>query len=220
MLLVFVVENHSLDQMRRDMPMTFKMARRFGYATNYHAIAHPSLPNYLAITGGSTFGVDDDGAPLSHPVAGASVFGQAIRNGKTVRVYSEGMRGRCTLESGGHRYAVKHNPWAYFVEERELCKRQDVSMRRFGTDVSTGALPNAGLVVPNLCHDAHDLDCDLREADAWLSGRIGSVLAGPDFASGALAVVVTADEDDHSLGNRVSPGSSTRASDIASCESG
>lgn len=53
-LLVFVVENHSLDQMRRDMPETLRFAKQYGYATNYRAIAHPSLPNYLAVTGGST----------------------------------------------------------------------------------------------------------------------------------------------------------------------
>lgn len=111
-LLVFVIENHSLDQMRRDMPKTFKLAQQYGYATNYRAIAHPSLPNYLSIAGGSTFGVTDDADPAAHPITGPSVFGQAIRSGRTATIYSEGMRGRCALQSGGQRYAVKHNPWA------------------------------------------------------------------------------------------------------------
>lgn len=118
-------------------------------------------------------------------------------------MYSEGMRGRCALESGGQRYAVRQNPWAYFVSERRLCRQNSVSMRPFKADVSAGGLPNAGLVVPNLCHDAHDRDCDLGDAEAWLNDTIGSVLAGPDSASGALAVVVTADEDDHSQDNRL-----------------
>jgi len=51
-LLVFVVENHSLQQMRRGMPWLDHLARRYGYATQYRAITHPSLPNYLAIAGG------------------------------------------------------------------------------------------------------------------------------------------------------------------------
>jgi acid phosphatase len=59
------------------------------------------------------------------------------------------------------------------------------------------------MVVPNLCHDAHDGDCDLADADAWVHREVGRVLAGPDFASGRLAVVVTADEDDGSLHNRI-----------------
>jgi hypothetical protein len=48
-LLVVVEENHSLSQMHVGMPYTYSLAQRFGYATNYHAITHPSLPNYLAI---------------------------------------------------------------------------------------------------------------------------------------------------------------------------
>src|SRR5690242_5273089 len=67
-LMVLVVENHSLAQMRSGMPWTFRQAQRFAYASDYHAIRHPSLPNYLAIAGGSTFGVADDAPPASHPI--------------------------------------------------------------------------------------------------------------------------------------------------------
>ena len=82
-VLVFVVENHSLDEMRAQMPWTAALADRYGYATAYHALTHPSLPNYLAIAGGSTFGVQDDGDPSSHPISGPSVFGQALASGST-----------------------------------------------------------------------------------------------------------------------------------------
>jgi acid phosphatase len=202
-LLLVVVENHSLAEMRRGMPYTFRLARKYGYATRFHAITHPSLPNYLAIAGGSTFGVLDDASPSSHPVHGNSVFGQAVTLGKTARVYAEGMPRRCALESGGRRYAVKHNPWAYFVGERHACHRNDVSLATLRGDIAAGELPNAGMVVPNLCHDAHDMDCSLGDADRWLRRLLRPVLAGPDFAAGRLAVVVTADEDDYSQGNRV-----------------
>jgi len=37
------------------------LIRHYGLATNYTAVAHPSEPNYLALWGGSTFGVSDDG---------------------------------------------------------------------------------------------------------------------------------------------------------------
>jgi acid phosphatase len=40
-VLVFIVENHSLSQMKSQMPYTFGLAQRFGYATNYTAIQHP-----------------------------------------------------------------------------------------------------------------------------------------------------------------------------------
>src|SRR5437867_4229914 len=38
-------------------PYINRLAQQYGLATNYYAITHPSLPNYLALTGGSTFGV-------------------------------------------------------------------------------------------------------------------------------------------------------------------
>jgi hypothetical protein len=202
-LLVFVVENHSRDEMRRQMPHTFALARKYGFATRYRAVTHPSLPNYLAIAGGSTFGVTDDASPASHKIHGRSVFGQAIDAGKTAQVYAEGMPRRCALATGGDRYAVKHNPWAYFADERRSCRRHDVGLARLADDAAAGHLPNAGLVVPDLCHDAHDPDCDLADADAWLRHQVGAVLDGPDFASGHLAVVITADEDDFSQRNLV-----------------
>jgi phosphatidylinositol-3-phosphatase len=200
-LLVFVVENHSLRQMRSGMPYTASLARRYGYAVDYRAIRHPSLPNYLAIASGSTHGVRDDASPASHRVRGRTVFGQALVRGKTAKVYAEGMPSRCAVANGGEGYAVRHNPWAYFVQERRACRRHDVPMRAFRGDVDRGRLPNAGMVIPNLCHDAHD--CSLSGADAWLRARLSRVWQGPDWRSGHLAVVITADEDDRSQGNKV-----------------
>jgi acid phosphatase len=199
-LLVFVVENHSLDQMKAQMPWTYGFAKRYGYATRYYAATHPSLPNYLAIAGGSTLGITDDAAPASHPLKSHSVFGLAHRAGLSARVYAEGMPSNCATTSSG-KYAVKHNPWPYFVRERATCQKRDVSMATYRHDVRHGHLPAAGMVVPDLCNDAHD--CSLATADAWLKKRIRLALAGSDFESGRLAIVITADEDDRSQGNKV-----------------
>ncbi len=199
-LLVVVVENHSLDQMRAGMPYTFGLAERFGYADQYFAITHPSLPNYLAIAGGATYGVRDDGPPSEHPLQGTSVFQQALDQGRTAGVYAEAMPSNCATEPQGD-YAVKHNPWAYFVQERDRCRAFDLPFAALAPAVSAGRLPNAGMVVPDLCHDAHN--CDLSVADGWFRSLMTRVFAGPDWRSGRLAVVLTADEDDHNQDNRV-----------------
>ena len=199
-LLVFVVENHSLDQMRAAMPYTAALGKQFAVATHYQAVAHPSLPNYLAMTGGSTFGVTDDAPPSSHTTDQPSVFGQALSLGKTAKLYAEGMPGNCATEDSGQ-YAVKHNPWAYYLSERSSCAQFDVPVAELSKDVSTGRLPNAGMVVPDLCNDAHD--CDLSVADQWLRAQIDVVMSGPDWRAGHLAVVVTADEDDRQQDNLV-----------------
>ena len=65
-LLTFVEENHSLTQMQASMPYTNSLAKTYGYATHYTAIRHPSEPNYLAIAGGSTFGIADDRSPAAN----------------------------------------------------------------------------------------------------------------------------------------------------------
>ncbi len=200
-LLVVVIENHSLDQMRAQMPYTVSLAQRYGYATSYRALTHPSLGNYLAIAGGSTFGVVDDGDPPAHPIRGQSVFSAALSAGKTAGTYADGMNGTCAIENGGERYVVRHNPWTYFIDERADCARFDVPLQQLSGDIASGQLPNVGLVIPNLCNDAHD--CELGTADAWLRDHIEPIFQGPDWTAGRLAVVITADEDDHNQNNLV-----------------
>lgn len=200
-VLVFVVENHSLDQMRAQMPYTVSLAEQYGYAADYRAVTHPSLGNYIAIASGSTFGIQDDGGPAAHPLRGPSVFSQAVRAGRAAAVYADGMPGTCAPENGGDQYVVRHNPWTYFADDRAACAHYDVPADRLSTAVDAGSLPNIGMVIPNLCHDAHD--CQLSAADDWLRAHVTDVLSGPDWRSGHLAVVITADEDDHHQDNLV-----------------
>src|SRR5919202_1111496 len=41
-------------------PYINSLARNYGVAMKYYAITHPSLPNYLALAAGSTFGIRSD----------------------------------------------------------------------------------------------------------------------------------------------------------------
>lgn len=199
-VLVFVVENHAADQMSAQMPYAAALGRRYAAASAYRAVAHPSLPNYLAIAGGSTFGVHDDAGPSRHRLAASSVFGLALAHHRTAGVFAEGMTSPCQQDPQG-RYAVKHNPWAYFTRERAACRRFDLPIGALEPAVTAGTLPSVGMVVPDLCHDAHD--CSLASADRWFSGWFQRLQAGPDWRAGRLLVVLTADEDDHHSGNRV-----------------
>ncbi|MCW2491322.1 MAG: putative hydrolase [Frankiales bacterium] len=206
-LLTVVVENHSLAQMTAGMPYLDSLAQRFAYASNYTAIRHPSLPNYLAIVGGSTFGVTNNNPPSSQPIAGDSIFDQALTRGLTAATYAESMPTNCALTPSGA-YAVKHNPWAYFSDPtpRRNCQNADVpagtpASGNLATDAADGRLPNAGLWIPNLCNDAHD--CSLSTADNYLESWLPQLMAAPDFQTGRLAIVVTADEDNNTTVNKV-----------------
>lgn len=208
-VLTIVEENHGYDQSLSSMPYLKSLGIQYGYATNYHALTHPSLPNYLALAGGSTFGVTTNCGVTSCPQTSLSVFDQAIAAGKTGRVYAEDMHGNCqTSGSGDGDYAVRHTGWPYFTGDtsRKNCEAFDVpsgtaSSGRFHDDVIAGDLPNVGWLIPNLCNDAHG--CSLGHADAWLKDMLTLVFDSADWKSGQLAVVVTADEDEGREGNRV-----------------
>jgi|tagenome__1003787_1003787.scaffolds.fasta_scaffold20981630_5 hypothetical protein len=199
-VLVFVVENHSMAQMKASMPRLYALANHYGYATKYYAITHPSLPNYLVMSSGSLQGVQDDKPPADHPVKGHSIFGRALASGHTAAAYADSMPSNCYTQDSGS-YYVRHNPWTYFGAERQQCQQFDRPIASLSSDVGKGNLPNAGFVAPDACHDAHN--CPLSTADNWISDQIQTVMSGPDWRAGRLAIVVTADEDDHNAGNNV-----------------
>jgi acid phosphatase len=198
-VLLIVEENENDHSALRHMPFLARLGRRYGHTTHFRASAHPSLPNYLALAGGSTFGVRDDADPSAHRLHAATVFDQALARNDTAKAYAESMPGNCTLTSSG-RYAVRHNPWTYFhaAKSRANCRRDDVpsGTRTAGAlhdDVVGGTLPTVGMVTPNLDHDAHD--GTLAAADRWLKRWMAVIRSGPDWTSGQLAIVITFDEN-------------------------
>jgi hypothetical protein len=68
---VIMMENHGYGQVvnNPNQPYINDLANLANTATNYFAIAHPSLTNYLEVAGGSNFGVQSDNAPDWHNFA-------------------------------------------------------------------------------------------------------------------------------------------------------
>ena len=67
-VVVIMMENHGYNQIigNPSAPFTNLYAQRVNSATNYFAVAHPSLTNYLEVVGGSNFGVLNDNSPDWH----------------------------------------------------------------------------------------------------------------------------------------------------------
>jgi hypothetical protein len=67
-VLVIMMENHGYKQVidNPNAPFINAYAHTANLATNYFAVAHPSLTNYLETVGGSNFGVLDDNPPDWH----------------------------------------------------------------------------------------------------------------------------------------------------------
>lgn len=172
-------------------PYITQLAHECGLATNYHAVSHPSLPNYIAATSGDTWGIADDSPPSAHPIARASIFSRLTEAGMTWRSYDESMPSSCDLSSSGD-YAVKHNPAAYYTGVRSDCRKWDVSLPAFATALHLDRLPSFAFVTPNLCDDMHD--CSVATGDAWLRSWVPRILATESYRSASTVLVITFDE--------------------------
>jgi phosphatidylinositol-3-phosphatase len=192
-VVVVVMENRSFASVMSD-PTMARLAARGALAVNYDAVAHPSLPNYLALAGGSTFGVTSD--CVTCYVSAPNLFSQLAGAHVTYDAYLEGAPTPCYLAPwGGTDYAAKHNPFRYFTDvrtSRALCSH----LRPYSDLARTLARPAAAVphfiwVTPDLCHDGHD--CSTPVAATWLSAFVKRVTASAAYRSGG-ALIVTWDE--------------------------
>jgi phosphatidylinositol-3-phosphatase len=181
-VLVVMMENAEYGEVigNASAPYVNSLAHRYGLMTQSYAIAHPSLPNYLALTSGSTQGVDSDCTDCE--VSARNIVDQLQRAGITWGAYLEDFPSRCFegAQSGG--YAKKHNPFAYYADIAGSPSRCRL-MQGFGAladDVRDGRLPTFAWISPNLCDDGHD--CGLAVADGFLARTVPSLLRalGPD----------------------------------------
>lgn len=114
--------------------------------------------------------------------------------GKTFTGYAEGLpRSGFTGCSSGD-YAQRHCPWINFTN---VPTRVSQPMTAFPSDYAS--LPDVSFVIPNVQHDAHD--GTVAQADNWLQDNLSGYLSWARAHNSLL--VVTADEDDHSSGNRI-----------------
>jgi hypothetical protein len=188
------MENKAYDEIIGNPAASYEndLAKECGLATEYHAVAHPSLPNYIAMTSGSTMRIADDGPPSVHALDAPSLFSQL---GSEWKSFQESMPGDCDQGDSGD-YAVKHNPAAYFTNIRKACNQRDVPLAQ-SIDLSG----RFTFVTPNLCHDMHD--CPVSTGDRWLNSFLPQVLESVEYRRGHTAVFLTYDEDDGSGNNHV-----------------
>jgi hypothetical protein len=174
---VIVMENEEFGDIvgSHSAPYINALARRYALANSAYAISHPSLPNYLALTGGSTFGITSDCTGCSVP--GSGLAGQLASRHVSWKAYMEDLPHPCFTGSGSNGYAKKHDPFMYFralVSNPAQCARV-VPLTALRSDERARALPRFVWITPNLCHDMHD--CDTATGDRFLKGLIPSLLA-------------------------------------------
>lgn len=186
--------------------------------TDFHAVGHPSYPNYLAMVAGSTFGIRDD---EPRDLDATNLADLLESSGVSWKVYAENLPGRCFtgIQSRDGLYVRRHEPFISFRSIQTNQARCDriVNAAQFRADLAKDALPEYSLYVPNLLNDGHDTPLldplswgqtllgrspRLVNADAWLKGFLSPLLEDPKFTRGTL-VVVTFDESTGAWGNQI-----------------
>ena len=89
-------------------PFINGLAKRYALATSMYAVSHPSLPNYLALTGGSTFGISSDCTDCN--VGAASIVDQLQHAGVSWKAYMEDYPGGCFTGAGAGEFAPQAQP--------------------------------------------------------------------------------------------------------------
>jgi hypothetical protein len=197
-----VMENKQFSQIgASSAPYINSLVTRCGLATNFFAEAHPSLPDYIAMTSGSTQGISDDSGPSAHPLGVPSIFSQL---GSDWRALAESMPSNCYRSDSGV-YAVRHVPAVYYTNIAAQCDSQVVPLSD-PPDLSA----KFTFITPNVCNDMHSCPTGGNDAmtligngDRWLSEWMPKILDAPQYRAGTTAVFLTWDEDDYSGTNQI-----------------
>lgn len=204
-----IEENHAYEQFKGDTTdapyINNTLIPQGALATKYYAITHPSLPNYMALTGAATV-VSSDCSPGSGcESSGPSIFTHAESVGKTYKTYAESMPSNCYKSDSGN-YVVHHNPPPYYTKVTD-CSTRDVPYSQLAGDFSsTSSTPTFSFVVPNVIDDGHDgssTSAKIAATDSWLKNNVPTILNSPAFTTQHSLLVITWDEDDRNHGNHV-----------------
>src|SRR5262249_17544478 len=168
---VFVVveENHGFSDVigNSAAPNLNALAQRYGLATDYFGVGHPSEANYVGLLGGSTFGIASDDPYWMNRVDQPSLISELDGSGISWKAYLQGSphpgyKGICypsrcngspdvdplyvSKHDGIQNYSTSVNAadWARQVPDTQLA-----------TDFAHGNVPSFGYVIPHQGHDMH-----------------------------------------------------------------
>ena len=182
-VMVVVMENASTSSVlgNTQMPYVNSLASNYGLATESYGLAHPSLPDYLALVSGSNQGVTADLTPATTGIFAAPTLAtQLTAAGFTVKAYAENLPASPSADAG--EYAVRHFPWAYFTSPPAIADSTSLM-----GDLNSANPPDFVWYTPNLIDDQHD--GTPAQADAFLSTFITAVQSTSWYATGGQIII-------------------------------
>lgn len=231
-LIIVMMENHSFSSVIGNSAMPYLNglwnagAQKTGPVTDYtqmYSVTSSSMPNYLAITSGSTDGYTLGMAPKAGLFNDESVWDQLTAAGISWGVFQEGMPSVCYAKgtyndtsSGGTdgQYKLGHNPGTLYAPvygSAECQHDQPLSA------LSLSALPSVSFVAPNDCDNAHGMTSSqlsslpyqnclkgsaalLTRSDDWLNQHVTA------WTGAGANVLITWDEGGHVAALLTGPG--------------
>lgn len=217
-VLIIVLENADYEVASQDKNLA-QLAAQGASFTNFHALFHPSYPNYLAMVAGTDFGIHrrgrylaDNQVNLPNDAAHRSIADQLIGSGLDFKQYAEELpNGTCPWNYSSQRvsdkrgnYARRHVPFLSFREvQQKWCDRvirvdSGKSDNYFVQDAKKGLVAYS-FYTPNLNHDGHDTN--VKTAGEWVKKFLNDSF--PEKVRQGTLVVVTFDESGGNSDNRI-----------------
>ncbi len=195
------MENHGINTTYNcgvDCSYITQLANSYSLSESYSAQAHPSLPNYLALTSGNTWWNSDSLPPGALHVT--NIVDSLEEQGLTWKAYMESYHGGCS--NYGSNYSDAHNPflkYADIYDDPARCGNvvnagtdASNSTGPMLTDLASDSAPNFMWLTPNLCHDMHD--CSVSTGNSYLARLVPRILNSHTFTTQKAALFITFDE--------------------------
>src|SRR5260221_4918429 len=192
-------------------PWINSAAATYGLATNYFGVSHPSQPNYIAATSGSTNGVTSDSNVTLNVT---NIVDQLEANGKTWKAYMQSLslcNGNLLASACGNQlYERKHDPFVSYADVQSNPARlaNIVDLSQFSANLANNTVPAYSWISPDQCHDMHGRGAPASDpcsfsneqqliatGDAFLSSTVGQIMNSSAW-NGNSVIFITWDESD------------------------
>ena len=217
-VLIVVLENVDYELAIQDKNLA-ALASEGASFTNFHALFHPSYPNYLAMVAGTDFGTHnrarylaDNQVNFPDDPAHRTIADRLITSGLDFKQYAEELpQGTCpwnvsSLHVAQRRgnYVRRHVPFMSFrAVQQKWCDRvvrvdSGSAKNSFVQDANKGLVAYS-FYSPNMVHDGHDTSVTV--AGAWVKKFLDESF--PEKLRQGTLVVVTFDESAGNRDNRI-----------------
>ncbi|HET7467210.1 MAG TPA: alkaline phosphatase family protein [Candidatus Dormibacteraeota bacterium] len=191
---VIMMENTRYTQLigdNADAPFINSLAGTVGLATNYHGVSHPSQPNYIAATSGSTNTVaDDNDTTIDVP----NIVDQLEASGRTWKGYMQSMS-LCTTKldhaCGNQLYERKHNPFVSYADVQNNPARMAnlVDFSQLSADLASGNTPDYSWISPDQCNDMHGRFAPASDPCNFTNNEPALIAAGDSFLQSTVGMI-------------------------------